>query len=161
MEELKAVKITNPMWLGNLGKFIAGFLDKVPVVGISYETLYTYFAGTVQHGGSMTPMNMRDGREFWVVFKDSKPIAFAHWFVKGPPYIGTVYMDYIFSWNTKKEPVQLLLEKFGEFGVDHRAKYWEADAANERVFSVFKNAADRLGYEVVQTNRINGYAVKK
>ncbi len=60
-EVFKAVKITNVYWLGHIGPTIAKFLERASVPTITYETLYTYFATTVQHGG--------DDSEFWVVFE--------------------------------------------------------------------------------------------
>ena len=57
--EFKAVKISNPNWLGSLGPQINSFYEKVQTPTITYETLYTYFLRSVQYGGERA--------EFWVV----------------------------------------------------------------------------------------------
>ena len=154
MGELKAIKITNAWWLGKVGPFISEYLKKVPTTGVTYETLYSYIAQTVQNGDICKQQGMRDRGEFWVVF-DEKPIAFAHWFLKGLPFIGTVHCDLIYSWQRKKDPANLLLDEFQEFGVDHRAQFWEADATNRAVFEVLKRACEKRGFEVQETGQIN------
>jgi hypothetical protein len=152
MGELKIVKITNPFYLGKTGPFVAEFLKKVPVAGVTYETLYTHFANTVQHGQIALQQGVRDKAEFWVVLDEGKPIAFAHWFVKGVPYIGTVMCDFVYSWQRKKEPAGMLFDEFKRFGLDHRAQIWESCATNNSVFQVLKNAALERGMDVHETN---------
>lgn len=154
-EDLKKVKITNPLWLGVVGPFISDFLKKVPVPGITYESLYMYFANTVQNGAVALDRKLRDMGEFWVVLENEKPIAFAHWFVKGAPFVGVVHCDFVYSWQRKKDPANMLFEEFKRFGEDHRAQIWEADASNRAVFEVLKRSADRHGVEVEETGQIN------
>ena len=139
----KMIKISNPKWLGILGPQIQTFCDKLNLDTITYETLYTYFVRTVQHGG--------DNIEFWVVLKDNEPIAFAHWFVNGLPHYGAVSCDYIHSWNRMREPIELLLDKFIEFGKKHHAPIYTGTATNEAVFRVFRKAALKIGYKLEKT----------
>ena len=156
MGELTKLKITNPFWLGQIGPFLSEFLKKVSVPGVTYESLYTHFANTVQHGAVALDQNVRDNAELWVVFEENEagnnPIAFGHWFTKGPPFIGTVFCDFIYSWQRKKEPAGLLYDEFLKFGVDHRAKIWEAVAANDAVFKVLSRAASQRGLKVYPQN---------
>ena len=138
--ELKLIKITQPEWLGYLAPQIKIFTEKLGVDTITYETLFTYFLKTVQFGG--------DVAEFWVVFKDDHPIAFAHWFVSSLPHRGLVSCDYINSWNRMRQPVEMLLERFIEFGKEKRAPIYAGTAINETIFRVFRKAARKLNLKL-------------
>lgn len=155
MNEMKAQKITNVFWLGQIAPFISEFLKKVPMLGIQYEGLYTYLANTIQNGDIAKQQGIRDRMEFWVVFEDEKPIACAHWFVKGLPFFGTVHCDVLYSWQRKSEPAGMLMDEFKKFGEDHRAQFWEADATNQAVFKVLKKACVQRGMEVQESGQVN------
>lgn len=152
MGELKLIKVTNPFYLGVAGPFVSEFLKKVPVAGVTYESLYMHFANTVQHGAVSLQKGIRDNAEFWLVLEDDKPIAFGHWYVKGLPSTGTVFCDFIYSWQRKKDPAGMLFDEFKKFGIDHRAQIYEACATNAVVFKVLSNAAVKRGMTVHETN---------
>jgi hypothetical protein len=142
-EEFKLAKITNPNWLGMLAPQIKIFCEKLNLSTITYETLYTYFLRTIQHGG--------ENIEFWVVLKDEEPIAFAHWFVNGLPHRGAVSCDYIYSWNRMREPIEMLIEKFIKFGIENHAPIYTGTAINEAVFRVFRKAGAKRGLKLEKT----------
>lgn len=145
--ELTLVKISNPNWLGILAPQIKVFCEKIDLPTITYETLYTYFLRTIQHGGKAI--------EFWVVLRDNEPVAFGHWFVAGLPHRGVVSCDYIHSWNRMREPIQLLLDKFIEFGKTNHAPIYTGTATNETVFRVFRKAALKIGYKLEKTKLVD------
>ena len=145
--ELKLTRITNPNWLGVLGPQIQVFTEKLQLPTVTYETLYTYFLRTIQHGG--------DNAEFWIVTRDSETLAFAHWFVCDLPHRGVVFCDFVHSWNRMREPVQMLVDKFIEFGKAKRAPIYKGTALNEAVFRVFRKAASKRGYELNKTELID------
>ena len=151
--EFKAVKISNPNWLGSLGPQINSFYEKVQTPTITYETLYTYFLRSVQYGGERA--------EFWVVFKGEEPIAFAHWFVCDLPHRGVVFCDYMYSWNRMREPVELLLDEFIAFGKKKHAPIYKGTAINESVYRVFRKAASKRGFEFEITPLIDFIGRKK
>lgn len=154
--ELKAIKIRNPEYIGVLGPFINSFLERVDIPDVTYESMYSALVTTAQHGAHMTAMNMRDGAEFWVVLdSDDKPVAFAHWHVKPLPSIGTVSCDYIFSWNRKKDPVRLLLKELTKFAFDHNCPKIMATLTNEAVFQVFEKVGRYMGYKTDRLPTIN------
>ena len=138
--EFTMVRVTNPEYLGYLAPSVKTFCEKAPIPTITYETLYTYFLRTVQRGGDIA--------EFWVVFRDKEPLAFAHWFVCDLPHRGLVFCDFIHSWNRMREPVQMLLDKFLEFGRRNNAPIYKGTAINEAVFRVFRKAATKRGYKL-------------
>jgi hypothetical protein len=145
--EFKLAKITNPNWLGILAPQIKIFCEKLNLPTITYETLYTYFLRTIQHGG--------DNIEFWVVLKDDEVIAFAHWFVNGLPQRGAVSCDYIYSWNRMREPIELLIEKFIKFGKENHAPIYTGTAIGEAVFRVFRKAGAKQGLKFEKTSLID------
>ena len=145
--ELKLQKITNPLYLGNIAPNILKFVEKVQPAGVTYETLYSYFANSIQFGG--------DRSEFWVAFDDDKPVAFAHWLVMGLPHVGKVCCDYMMSWNRRREPVEHLLDKFLEFGVNNRSPLYEGYLANESIFRVFRKAMHKKGVKAEKTEVLN------
>lgn len=147
MEGLKLQKITNPLYLGNIAPNILAFFEKVKPVGMTYETLYSYFANSIQFGG--------DRSEFWVAFSEDSPVAFAHWMVMPLPHTGKVCCDFMMSWNRKREPVEHLLDKFLEFGVNNRAPLYEGYLSNEAIFRVFRKAMHKKGVKVEKTEIIN------
>jgi hypothetical protein len=149
---LKIQRITNPLYLGNIAPTISKFVEKVKPVGVTYETLYTYLANSIQYGG--------DKSEFWVAFNEGEPVAFAHWFIMPLPHTGKVCCDYIMSWNRKREPIEHLLDKFLEFGVKNRSPLYEGYLANEPIFRVFRKAMHKKGVMVEKTEIINAIGRK-
>ena len=149
--ELKIGKVTDPVWLGKLGPEIKTFAEKLNLPTITYETLFTYFANTVQFGESAG-----DKIQFWMVYQDDggfTPVAFAHWFVCGLPHRGVVFADFIYSWNRMREPVVMLLDKFVKFGIENHAPIYKGTAINETVFRVFRKAASKRQANGARTSR--------
>ena len=147
MGELKVARITNPNWLGVLGPQVKVFTEKLGIPTITYETLYTYFLRTIQHGNKVA--------EFWVVMKDEECLAFAHWFVCDLPHRGVVFADFIHSWNRMREPVVMLLDEFIKFGIEKHAPIYKGTAINETVFRVFRKAASKRGYMLHRTELVD------
>jgi len=144
--ELKAIKITQPLWVGKISGIIHDFCEKVKPLGITYETLYAYFVRTVQFGG--------DKLEFWVVFEGEEPIAFAHWYVKDLPFRGVVTCDYVYSWNRMSEPVGLLVDALKDFGVRNRSPLFEGFATNDAIAKVIAKAAQKKKMAITRTGAI-------
>jgi len=141
---MKAVKITNPIWLGEVAPKINDFIKHiVKMRGYTYETLYTYFANTVQFGG--------DRGEFWVVLRDSKPIAFANWYVKPLPWVGAVHIDTIYKWSGGKDVVMLLTDEFLKFSQRHKAPVLTAGSYNKAVIQLLERACKKRGYSCTDT----------
>ena len=151
--KLQIAKITNPNWLGVLGPQIKSFCDKINLPTITYETLYTYFLRTVQHGG--------DVAQFWVVMQDDECLAFAHWYVCDLPHRGVVFCDFLHSWNRMREPVVMLFDKFSEFGKKKHCPIYKGTAINETVFRVFRKAASKRGYILHKTELVDFLGRKK
>ena len=127
---------------------------------ITYESLFSYLAMSIQHGRCND--GKADTSEFWVVFSDDgKPKAFAHWFVRPLPHLGKVYMDGIYSWAKTPRVVSLLIDEFLEFGKRHRSSIYEADCVNEKVFGIITKYADEKGYDFKNTGTINSIGRKR
>jgi len=152
--EHKALKITNPLYLGHVGPQLKTFSDKLDISGMTYESLYTYFAGTIQFGKGMA--------EFWVVFEEDKPVGFAHWLVRGLPHISKVYCDFITTWSLSPEPNLILLKEFIKFGERNNAVWLEGDAINESIFRLFRRiATTKCNLDTFKSEHINFTARKR
>ena len=153
MKNMEAVKVTNPVWLGNIAPQIEKLCRRIKISTITYESLYTYFAQTVQFGG--------ENAELWVVFDDQKPIAFAHWLVRGLPHVGTVYMDFLYNASKKREPVSILIKEYSKFGKKHHAPFYEGDAINKAAMLLFNKYIEEIGYVATETGVVNFLAWRK
>ena len=143
---LRAIKINNPLWIGNIAAMIQKYVDILKVPSITYETLYTYFVNIAQYGG--------DNSEFWVVFSDDEPIAFGCWFVRGLPHRGATFFDHIYSWNRMSDPVGLLCDEYIKFSDRHNCPIYEGVAINEVVWKVHKRNADKKNVNIEKTGQV-------
>jgi len=144
---LKSVKITQTLWLNVIADKIDAFARKMKVPSIFPQTLATYFHSTIQYGG--------DKAEFWVVFEDEQPVAFAHFFVRGLPHIGVVYCDFIHSWTNDREAVMMLLREIDKFATKNRATLLEGDVLNQRLYTHFERVGASIGWKPTKNNIIN------
>ena len=133
------MKITNPLFLGQMASLIMDFMKQVPAEGLAYENLYAYFANNVQHGGEIA--------EFHVAFEDGKPVGFIHFYVCGLPFLGSVTSDYIYSKSDNNEIVQGLTTNFIEFGKKHKAPIYRGTFINKKVFDHLQGVAKEMGYQ--------------
>ena len=145
---MKAVKVTDPRWIGIIGPEIKAYVKKIGASNVTYEGMFVYFQRAVQFGGDKT--------ELWVVMNDEeKPVAFAHWFVRDVPCNGTVYFDQLYSWTRAIEPVDILINEFVKFAERSRATIFEFDLVNEKVASVIESRCAKNGIFCQRTGRVN------
>ena len=156
---MKLQKITEPRWLGMIGPRINEYVKFLKEQHISYESLFTYLAMSIQGGRREPPAH--DVSEFWVVNNEGKPKAFAHWFVRPVPHIGKVYMDGIYSWAKTPRVVSMLIDEFLEFGKRHRCSIYEADCINEKVFDIIEKYVNEKGYDFKNTGSIHAIGRKR
>ena len=143
---MKLQKITEPRWLGMIGPKINEFAKQyLKDLHVGYEALFSYYSMSIQMG--RREKGTPDTAEFWVVFNEGKPRAFAHWVVRPLPHVGKVYMDSIYSWAKTPKATSMLLDEFLEFGKRHRCSTIEGEVLNEKVFDVFKKHLDEKGYD--------------
>lgn len=143
---MKAVKITNPNWLPAIAPRIAEYCKIIDVPGMTYEQLYTYFAQAIQFSGGAT--------EFWVVFDNDEPVAFAHWMTRGIPFAGKAYFDHLYKWSKSKQPIKLLIEKFTEFYKTMRCTMADANPINDKVTDIFINYGNEHNWEIQRKDYI-------
>lgn len=149
--ETKVIKITNPLFVGEIAPLIQNFFARVTKNnqwhGISYETIYTYLTNIVQFGG--------ETNELWVAFLDSKPIAFAAFRLCLVPHFGKVSCDYLFKTVKEHEPATLLGKEFIKFGEKHKAPYYVFEAIDESQAKLFKKRLRDVGVEMKETSIIH------
>jgi len=148
---MKALKITSPLYVGEIAPLILKFYNRVSTgteyQGITYESLYASFAQIVQFGGNVS--------ELWVVFDENEPVAFATWRVLGLPHIGKTYCDFMFNSIRNRKAVIELCKEWMEFGKKHRSPLYAFDAINEKVAEHLVSVGKQLGVEFVNTGVTN------
>ena len=157
---MKLQKITEPRWLGVIGPKINDYVKlHLKDLYISYEALFSYYSYSIQAGRREegTP----DVSEFWVVFSEGKPRAFALWGVRPLPHIGKVYMDSIYSWAKTPKATSMLLDEFIEFGKRHRCMIIEGGVLNEKVFNIFTKHLEGKDYELKNVGTIHCIGQKR
>jgi hypothetical protein len=146
---LKLQKVTNPNWLGMIAPRILDFYNRTKEPGKTYESLFTFYANSIQFGG--------DNSEFWAVLNETKPVAFAHWMVFGLPLIGSVLFESLHNWSKQKEPINLLITEFVNFGKRKRATVYRYEAYNQKVADVIEKYAVDAGFEVKTSDSVRLY----
>ena len=149
--DLKLFKITNPLYIGQVGPLIQQFFKRIErnpsVKGISYESLYTYFTNVVQFGG--------ESAEFHVVAKDDIPVAFAEWRILTAPHYGTVFWEYVYNSTQTDGPVLLLGDEFVKYGKKHNAPYYSFTAINDKVAKAILKSGKKCNLDLENTGIIN------
>lgn len=147
--ELKALKINNAAWFPQIAVHIETFCKRAHVDGIQPGNLQTYFAQIAQGWYG------KETAEFWMVFEDEKPIAFASWQVLGLPHIAKVYCFCVHSWTKNKQAVDLLADEWINFGKRWNARWWSADLVNKVVMRLVEAKMKERGFEAKESGLTN------
>lgn len=153
MSDVKAIKITNPLFVGQLGPHIQSFVERIAPIGVTYETMYSYLAQIAQFGG--------ENAELWLAQNEVDPLAFATWHVRQLPHVGKVCLDYTYNWSKKTEAMIPLLEEFKQFGIKHRAPLHEIDTRNKTLVELIRRYSDERGYEILEDGKLNRIMIRK
>lgn len=137
VRDIKLVKLTNPMWLGQIGPHIDDMVKRLADPSIQYETMFSYFQQSVTNGGKAT--------EFYVAMVDGEPGAFAHWYLRSFPYVAHVYLDYIWNWSKSTEVTEQLVFQAFEFAKANRCAFISSDSFSRSYYRVFNRVLKRMG----------------
>lgn len=155
-EKFEAVLINNPEYMGMLSEEITNFANKLNIEGVTSQSLWKHFYQSIQRFSVQIYAGVIPTQELWTVLnKEGKAIAFAHWQVLDAPYNGTVYCDFVYSWNTAKIPTNMLADKFIEFGKKHGCVWYRGTAINNRVFNVFTKILEGKKLKIIKDDAVN------
>jgi len=152
---MKTIKINNPLYIGRLGEYIQKYVKRISPVGITYESLYTYFARIAQFGGNLS--------EFWIVMdEEDTPTGFASWSVLDLPHISTALFDHFYTWSKDKKTANALLEEYVNFMKIHNCKYFKALPRNDGMIRYIEKIAPKFNIEIlsVQNGSMVGRRLK-
>jgi hypothetical protein len=149
---MKVMKLTNPLYIGEIAPLILSFYNKVKKTseyeGISYETLHAYLVQAIQFGG--------DFNEVWVALDDKDvPVGFAKWHVCGLPHFGKVYVEFLYSKLKDKIVSVELIKEFVKFGEKNRASWYSFDAVNPNVAKALMRISEEVGVHSKETGIVN------
>jgi len=147
--DFKAVKINGAAWLPEIAEHIHTFCQRAHIDGIQPGNLQTYF-GQVAQGWFG-----KDACEFWMVFENDMPVAFASWQVNGLPHIAKVYCFAVYSWTQSGKPVELLADEWIKFGERWRAVWWSADVVGRKVLKLLNARLKKRGFTMKESGLIN------
>ncbi len=140
-KEYKAMKINNAAWLPEIAEHIYAFCRKAHVDGIQPGNLQTYFAQVAQGWFG------KDACEFWMVFDNEKPVAFACWQVNGLPHIAKVSCFGIHSWaKDKGQATDMIVDEWVKFGERWNARWWSADFVSRATMRLFESRMKKRGF---------------
>jgi len=148
MTEYKAITVNRPLWVGNIAPQIKELADIVDTPGVTYESLYSYFCNTAQNAEVLSPVGMLPNMELKVVMGDNKVFGFAHWFVRGLPFISTAHMDYMYSWDKDPEVAKMLIKEFIDFGTKRNCEVFMGTPIDEKRVRYFTKTAGESGYDI-------------
>ena len=140
---MKAIKITNPVWLGEIAPKINDYADKLKIHGLDYTSMYSYFRNVVQLGGEMA--------QFWVVMDNGKPVAFANWSVRPLPYMASASLENIYKWVKNSEPVELLMKEYLNFALGKRCVNYYARCNNKYIAKLLSNICKDSNHTFIDT----------
>ena len=152
MKNIKLIKVNQPLYIGELAPDIQRYYKRINIPGMTYESLYTYFVSVVQYG--------KETSEFWIAQLDGETKAFATWNIVPIPYVGTVECTHIHSWARNRGVVKAFAEEYENFGKRNRCSFFKMTVVNPKVYTIFKDIAEEMGYEIIQDDCIRFIARK-
>jgi hypothetical protein len=152
-QEITLLRITNPLWIETLGPQIKIYWEATKKPGMTFEALLSYFVGIVQYGGEVS--------DFWVAFKDNRPVGFSIWTIMGPPYFGVAHCDQLHVWEDDPRISRMLMDKFVEWAALKRCPYIHALLVNGKVSDHFKAMGDDMGLDVTDAGTVELFARRR
>lgn len=139
---MKLFKITNPLWVANLAPLIQKMIKRLELPNIDYYALVTHYQQMVQLGN----MNA----ELYVVINENQlPIAFANWVIKSTPFVGTAYLEFIYS--QKIGAAEQLLLEFKRWAAERNSPYLMCDIGNNgKLIKHFRKIATKNGVKLTE-----------
>ena len=136
-------KITNPLWVANLAPLIQKMITRLALPNIDYYALITHYQGIAQLGHS--------NAELYVVTEGDEgfPIAFANWIIRSVPFVGTAYLEFIYS--QKVGAAEELLLQFKKFADQRNSPYLMCDIGNNgKLIKHFRKIATKNGVKLTE-----------
>ena len=136
-------KITNPLWVANIAPLIQKMIARLELPNIDYYALVTHYQQIAQLGHS--------NAELYVVTEGAShtPIAFANWVIRSTPFIGTAYLEFIYS--KKVGAAEQLLLEFKKFAEERNSPYLMCEIGNNgKLIKHFRKIAKNNGVSLVE-----------
>jgi len=143
---MKAIKITNPVWLGEIAPKINDYAEKLKIYGMDYTSMYSYLRNVVQFG--------EPAAEFWVVMDKGKPVAFANWSVRPLPYYASASLDNIYKWVKNIEPIKLLMKEYLTFALGKRCVNYYARCNNKYIAKLLTKYCEQNNHTITDTGAV-------
>jgi len=135
------IKINNPLWVQNLAPLVESLLQRIKLPNINTYSLVTYLQQCAMANAVA---------ELYVGLDENDIVAFANWSLRGTPFVGTAFLEFIYS--RRYGTAEKLLLKFEEFAMKNNAPYLMADIVTlGKVSKHFKSIVQKHGYEYIES----------
>ena len=140
-------KITNPLWVANLAPLIQKMINRLELPNIDYYALIAHYQQMVQLGNVNAEL-------YVVVSEDQLPIAFANWVIRGTPFVGTAYLEFIYS--QKVGAAEQLLLQFKRWAAECNSPYLMCDIGNNgKLIKHFRKIAKKNGVTMTEAPTVS------
>jgi len=128
-----------------------GIIERNAAGRIYDDVTFTFYVDSIQHVDvSLSIIN--DGNWHYIV-------GFANWSLRGTPYVGTAFLEFIYS--RRYNVAEKLLLQFEQFAKANNAPYLMADIITlGKVSKHFKTIAKKHGYNYIE-NPYQSYIFRK
>jgi len=155
---MKLEKIDNPNWVANIAPDVMKLVDKILLPNINFHSLIVHFQNVAQFGGKQA--------ELWVATSEATDIVpaetlgFASWAVRHTPYVGTVYLEWIYS--KRIGVAEALLRQFEQFAMENNAPFFMCDLVNNgKLAKHFSKIIAKEGYKFIEAPYLSYVARKQ
>lgn len=138
---MELTKINNPVWVPNLAPLVESLLQRVKLPNVNTYSLVTY----------LQECAMRNTiGELYVALDEKDIVGFANWSLRGIPFVGTAFLEFIYS--RRFGVAEKLLLQFEQFAKKNNAPFLMADIVTlGKVDKHFKNIAKKHGYSYIES----------
>jgi hypothetical protein len=122
-------------------------IERLNLPNVDYYALVTHYQRVVQSGGETAEL-------YVVIDEDQIPIAFANWVIRGLPFVGTAYLEFIYS--RKVGAAEMLLLEFNRFAERSNSPYIMCDIGNSgKLIKHFRKIAEKHNVNLVEAPTVS------
>ena len=147
---MELLRVNNPLAVPKLAPLIESLLQRLKLPNVNTYSLVTYLQECAMRNTA---------GELYVAMDGQDIVAFANWTLRGIPFVGTAFLEFIYS--RRFGAAEKLLLQFEDFAKRNHAPYLMADIVTlGKVDKHFKDIAKKHGYDYLE-NPYQSYIFRK
>jgi len=136
----KIALANNPDYLHKVYPLVVELADIIKTPGMSAQSIFAYL--------------LYGSAETWVALKENKPIGFAVFQELGPPHYSSGTCPFVYMQEKDKELIGQLYEKFTDFLIKHKLKYFSYHSQNKKLGEHFKGKLKEHDLETIKSEHL-------